>query len=46
MNSIDIAKVAHEVNREYCRALGDESQYAVEIYNAPKQVASAVSSMW
>ena len=27
-------------------ALGDESQYAVETYNAPKQVASAVSSMW
>ena len=27
-------------------ALGDESQYAIETYNAPKQVASAVSSMW
>jgi hypothetical protein len=27
-------------------ALGEESQYAVETYNAPKQVASAVNSMW
>lgn len=27
-------------------ALGDESQYPVEVYNAPKQVASAVNSMW
>jgi uncharacterized protein DUF1598 len=27
-------------------ALGDESQYPVETYNAPKQVASAVNSMW
>jgi len=27
-------------------ALGDESQYAVETYNAPKQVASAVNSLW
>jgi hypothetical protein len=27
-------------------ALGDESQYAVETYNAPKQVAAAVNSMW
>ncbi len=26
--------------------LGDESQFAVETYNAPKQVASAVNSMW
>jgi hypothetical protein len=27
-------------------ALGDEGQYAVETYNAPKQVAAAVNSMW
>lgn len=27
-------------------ALGDESAYAVETYNAPKQVATAVNSMW
>jgi hypothetical protein len=27
-------------------ALGAESQYSVETYNAPKQVAAAVNSMW
>jgi hypothetical protein len=27
-------------------ALGDESRFAVETYNAPTQVASAVNSMW
>jgi len=27
-------------------ALGDESAYSVEKYNAPKQVATAVNSMW
>ncbi|MCC6492365.1 MAG: DUF1598 domain-containing protein [Pirellulales bacterium] len=27
-------------------ALGDESAYPIETYNAPKQVATAVSSMW
>jgi hypothetical protein len=27
-------------------ALGDESQYKVETYNPPKQVATAVNSMW
>ncbi len=27
-------------------ALGDESQYKIETYNAPKQVASAVNSLW
>jgi hypothetical protein len=27
-------------------ALGNESDYAVQVYNAPKQVASAVNSMW
>ena len=27
-------------------ALGDESAYSVETYNAPKQVATAVNSMW
>jgi hypothetical protein len=26
MNEREIARIAHEVNREYCRALGDESQ--------------------
>lgn len=26
MNSIDIARVCHEVNRAYCQALGDQSQ--------------------
>ena len=27
-------------------ALGDESRFAVETYNAPKQAATAVNSMW
>jgi hypothetical protein len=27
-------------------ALGDEAKYAVETYNAPKEVAAAVNSMW
>ena len=27
-------------------ALGDESKFPVETYNAPKQVATAVNSMW
>jgi hypothetical protein len=27
-------------------ALGDEAKYSVETYNAPKQVATAVNSMW
>lgn len=27
-------------------AIGDEGAYPVEIYNAPKQVATAVNSMW
>src|SRR5690606_32784395 len=27
-------------------ALGDESAYPIETYNAPKQVAAAVNSMW
>ncbi len=27
-------------------ALGDEAAYSVETYNAPKQVATAVNSMW
>jgi hypothetical protein len=27
-------------------AVGDESQYSVETYNAPRQVATAVNSMW
>lgn len=27
-------------------ALGDEARYPVETYNAPKQVATAVNSMW
>ncbi len=27
-------------------SLGDESKYKVETYNAPKQVASAVNSLW
>ncbi|HEX6961594.1 MAG TPA: DUF1598 domain-containing protein [Lacipirellula sp.] len=27
-------------------ALGDESKYAVEVYNPPKQVEAAVNSMW
>jgi hypothetical protein len=27
-------------------AIGDESAYSVETYNAPKQVATAVNSMW
>lgn len=26
MTALDIARVAHEINREYCKALGDESQ--------------------
>ena len=34
MNDEQIAKVAHEVNRAYCKALGDMSQQAWE--NAPE----------
>lgn len=30
MNKIEIARVAHEVNRAYCQALGDNSQPAWE----------------
>lgn len=26
MNILDIAKVAHEVNRAYCKSIGDDSQ--------------------
>ena len=33
MTPIDIARVAHEVNRAYCQSLGDDSQPAWE--NAP-----------
>lgn len=41
MNSEDIARVAHEVNRAYCVALGDHSQPAWE--DAPQwQLESAM----
>lgn len=30
MTPADIARVAHEVNRDYCQALGDDSQPAWE----------------
>ena len=40
MKAEDIAKVAHEVNRAYCEALGDTSQLSWE--DAPEwQKASA-----
>jgi hypothetical protein len=53
-NCIDLLVTAAYIQKEdfYAKAdwdlgaLGDESQYPVETYNAPKQVASAVSSMW
>lgn len=34
MNLIDIAKIAHEVNRSYCQSIGDNSQLTWE--NAPQ----------
>ena len=41
MNQTEIAKVCHEVNRAYCKALGDNSQSAWE--DAPKwQIDSAL----
>jgi hypothetical protein len=53
-NCIDLLVTAAYIQKQdfYAKAdwdlgsLGDESQYPVETYNAPKQVASAVSSMW
>ena len=44
MNNEQIAKVAHEVNRAYCEALGDSSQTAWE--NAPQwQKDSAINGV-
>ena len=44
MQAQDIARVAHEVNRAYCQALGDDSQPAWE--DAPEwQRSSAVSGV-
>lgn len=44
MNVIDIARVAHEVNRSYCQALGDTSQPVWEA--APEwQRSSAVNGV-
>lgn len=44
MNTTDIARVAHEVNRAYCQALGDHSQLAWE--DAPDwQKKSAVGGV-
>ena len=42
LNEIDIARVCHEVNRAYCKALGDESQLPWD--NAPEwQKSSAIN---
>lgn len=44
MNIEQIAKVAHEINRAYCQALGDDSQQAWE--NAPDwQRSSAMNGV-
>lgn len=44
MDSIEIAKVAHEVNKAYCEALGDTSQHSWE--DAPDwQKDSAISGV-
>jgi RyR domain len=44
MNIHEIARVAHEVNRAYCQALGDQSQPAWE--DAPEwQRASAITGV-
>ncbi len=44
MNQLDVARVAHEVNRAYCRALGDFSQPAWD--DAPTwMVDSAVAGV-
>jgi hypothetical protein len=44
MNDLEIARIAHEVNRGYCAALGDHSQPAWE--DAPDwQRASAVAGV-
>ena len=44
MNTIEIARLAHEVNRAYCQAIGDDSQPAWE--DAPDwQRTSAVNGV-
>jgi hypothetical protein len=44
VNVIDIAQVAHEVNRAYCKAIGDDSQSAWD--DAPAwQTDSAVKGV-
>lgn len=44
MNSREIARVCHEVNRAYCQALGDDSQ--VEWHDAPEwQRDSAIAGV-
>lgn len=44
LNEIDIARVCHEVNRAYCKALGDESQLPWD--NAPEwQKSSAINGV-
>jgi len=44
MNTEEIAKIAHEINREYCKALGDFSQLPWD--NAPDwQKNSAISGV-
>ena len=44
MNQKDIAKVCHEVNRAYCKALGDDSQPAWD--DAPQwQKDSAIAGV-
>ena len=53
-NCIDLAIVAALINEKdyYTKAdwsmdlFGDESQYPIQTYNAPKQVAAAVNSIW
>ena len=44
MNRKDVAQIAHEVNRAYCKALGDDSQVAWS--EAPEwQIQSALSGV-
>jgi hypothetical protein len=44
LSEIEIARICHEVNREYCRAIGDDSQVAWD--NAPEwQRRSAVKGV-
>lgn len=43
MNKEDIARIAHEVNRAYCKALGDESQVAWEEFGEKETTIQGVA---